>query len=954
LPDGRRRHALAFEGCDPDLEGRESPDRTPTRRCEATASPAGADRAGGRVDGEKSTNAMAAEGTGHVAPDRSQGTLGTFGGVFTPSILTILGIILFLRLGFVVGEGGLARALVIILLANTISVLTSFSLAAVATNFTVKGGGDYYLISRTLGREFGGALGIVLYLAQSISIAFYAIGFGEAVAEVGGFAHPASAQVAAAIAVAALFVLAWLGADWATRFQFVIMAILFAAIAAFFVGGFLRWDAGRLAENWVHSGDLPFWALFALFFPAVTGFTQGVSMSGDLKDPGKSLPRGTFLAVGISFVVYLATAVVLAGSAPRSLLLADYGVMRSVAPIAGLVDAGVIAATLSSALASFLGAPRILQSLARDRIFPAFTPFAVGSGAQGNPRRGVLLSGVIAMGGVALGSLNLIAPVVAMFFLISYGLLNYATYYEARAESPSFRPRFRWFDKRLSLVGCLCCLGAMLAIQPAAGIVAVSLLTAIYHTIKRTRTPERWADSSRSAHFQRVRVHLHAMSEELEHPRDWRPVILAFSDDAERRERIIRFASWIEGGSGMTTAVRVIVGEGARARKARAEAAVELRQEIVEKGLTAFPLVVASADPEDAFPAIVQASGLGPIRANTLLLNWFDQERVAEDRPGLRAYGRYLRAALRLDCNVVILEARAAALERLATVPPRDRRIDVWWRDDTTSRLSLLLAYLMSRSDDWKGATIRVLLMAEPDQPRAELLERMRARLEDVRIVATPEVVFAPDAVKVKVESREADLVFLPFALEGEEPVGPFGGPLDDLLHSARLTACVLAVQDPALDAEPDEGKAGELAAALDAAERAEEKARAAEKEATKAAENARKAAKRLARLIEETAGQNEAAARETDAAAADSRTERAVEAELRATEAAKAGEDSPTREPPPEEQERERLARELREAEEEAEKASRRAAKQRVKADDARRESENLGREAVDGEGKV
>jgi hypothetical protein len=230
----------------------------------------------------------------------------------------------------------------------------------------------------------------------------------------------------------------------------------------------------------------------------------------------------------------------------------------------------------------------------------------------------------------------------------------------------------------------------------------------------------------------------------------------------------------------------------------------------------------------------------------------------------------------------------------------------------------------------------------------------MRARLEDVRIVATPEVVFAPDAVKVKVESREADLVFLPFALEGEEPVGPFGGPLDDLLHSARLTACVLAVQDPALDAEPDEGKAGELAAALDAAERAEEKARAAEKEATKAAENARKAAKRLARLIEETAGQNEAAARETDAAAADSRTERAVEAELRATEAAKAGEDSPTREPPPEEQERERLARELREAEEEAEKASRRAAKQRVKADDARRESENLGREAVDGEGKV
>ena len=148
---------------------------------------------------------------------RPSGTLGTFAGVFTPSILTILGIILFLRLGYVVGSAGLGRALLILLLANGISVLTTFSLSAIATNLKVKGGGDYYLISRTLGMEFGGSIGIVLYLAQSVSIAFYCIGFGEVISALLGGGHPLLPQIVAAAAVAFLFIFAWLGADVATR-----------------------------------------------------------------------------------------------------------------------------------------------------------------------------------------------------------------------------------------------------------------------------------------------------------------------------------------------------------------------------------------------------------------------------------------------------------------------------------------------------------------------------------------------------------------------------------------------------------------------------------------------------------------------------------------------------------------------------------------------------------------
>ena len=490
----------------------------------------------------------------------TKGTLGTFAGVFTPSVLTILGIILFLRLGFVVGNAGLGRALIILALANGISILTSVSLSAIATNLRVKGGGDYYLISRTLGLEFGGAIGIVLFLAQSVSIAFYCIGFGEVINAILATEISRLPQIIAALAVSFLFILAWLGADWATKFQYVVMSILTAALISFFVGGYIKWDTALLIQNWSASeSSLGFWVLFAIFFPAVTGFTQSVSMSGDLKDPGKSLPRGTFTAVGISIIVYFIAAVVLAAALPAEVLKGDYGAMNRVAYLAVLITAGVIAATLSSAMASFLGAPRILQSLAADRIFPFLNPFAKGYGPSKNPRRGVLLSAGIAYATIVLGQLNLIAGVVSMFFLISYGLLNYATYYEARGASPSFRPRFRYFNKWLSLAGALACLGTMMAIDFRAGIVAIAVLFAIFQYLRRTAGPSRWADSRRSYHIQRIREHLLTAANEPEHPRYWRPQILAFSDDTERRSQLLRFAAWIEGGSGLTTDRKSVV-----------------------------------------------------------------------------------------------------------------------------------------------------------------------------------------------------------------------------------------------------------------------------------------------------------------------------------------------------------------------------------------------------------
>ena len=829
-----------------------------------------------------------------------RGTLGTFSGVFTPSVLTILGIILFLRLGFVVGNAGLGRALIILALANGISVLTSVSLSAIATNLKVKGGGDYYLISRTLGLEFGGAIGIVLFLAQSVSIGFYCIGFGEVINALVGGEMSHLPQIIAALAVSFLFILAWLGADWATKFQFVVMSILIAALFSFFIGGYINWNPALLARNWsAPQSSLGFWTLFAIFFPAVTGFTQGVSMSGDLKDPGKSLPRGTFTAVGVSIIVYFMAAVVFAAALPADVMIGDYGAMKRVAYFAVLITAGVIAATLSSAMASFLGAPRILQSLAADRIFPFLNPFAKGSGPNENPRRGVLLSTGIAYATIGLGQLNLIAAVVSMFFLISYGLLNYATYFEARAASPSFRPRFRYFNKWLSLAGALACLGTMMAVDFRAGIVAIAVLFAIFQYLKRTAGPSRWADSRRSYHIQRMREHLLAAAGEPEHPRYWRPQILAFSNDSQRRSQLLKFASWIEGGSGLTTAVRIIEGEGLKVIKLKAEAATELQLDIQKSGSQAFPLVVAAPNLQLGIQSVVQSYGIGAIKANTILLNWMGESPKAILGLSGNDFGRNIRSAYLHGCNVVILDVKADKWAAMQETEEHKRYVDVWWWGGATSRLMLLIAYLMTRHADWDQSKIRLLAVDDGQRPDLTI-DSVREMLEEVRIEAEPEIVRDVDADTFAEYSADAAVTFIPFRIKNNQIVDLFGNPMEKTIFLLPVTAMVLAAEDIELDAEPEEGAAGEMAEAIDTRDDAREKARAAVKKADKAAAAAEKTKEKAEELKKKADG-------------TDSHTLAAVE-------------------------------KDVEEAEKEAEKMSRKAAKAEVKAQTAAQEAESSG----------
>jgi len=783
----------------------------------------------------------------HSAPDSEApapstgtlGTLGTFAGVFTPSILTILGIILFLRLGYVVGTAGVSRMLLIIALANIISVLTTFSLSAVATNLKVRGGGDYYLISRTLGVEFGGAIGIVLFLAQAVSIAFYCIGFGEALASILDLSGGHAPQLIALGAIGFLFILAWIGADLATKFQFVVMVLLVAAIGSFFWGALPRFDTGLLARNWATPAQAqPFWVIFAIFFPAVTGFTQGVSMSGDLKNPGHSLPRGTFAAVGLSILVYFAVALCLAAALPLSTLSQDLTSLRSVSGWGFLVDAGVIAATLSSAMASFLGSPRILQSLAGDRVFPLLTPFAQGHGPGNNPRRGVLLAAAIAVATVAMGQLNLVARIVSMFFLVSYGLLNYATYYEARAASPSFRPRFRWFDYRLSLVGFIACLGVMLAIDFKSGAAAVAIIAAIHQYLQRTAGPARWAAGQRSHFLQRARRNLLAAVEEPSHPRDWRPCTLVVLNADEHLSPIMDFAGWLEGKSGVTTAVRLIEARGLQARLKTASIEEELRRELKAHPTRAFALCVAAPDVPSRWVTLVQSVGMGPFRTNTLLLEWTATNPQTENLTGALIQSPSLRVIHRLGCNVILLVPPPGGFETSEQARQHPPAIDVWWAGDKTSRLMLILAYLMTRNTVWQNAAIRVLA-TNYEADSQENQENLAQVLEEARIQAQPVILPHADIAQLSVLSAEAALTFIPFRFGRNKPQDYQGNTLAGPPRGLHAAALVLAAEELDWDAAPEEGPPGELAAALDAWNEAEKRSQNASRDAEQAAQQA-------------------------------------------------------------------------------------------------------------------
>ncbi len=728
-------------------------------------------------------SASTAAGTTAATSDEKpqRGGLGTFGGVFTPSVLTILGVIMFLRFGQVTGNVGLERTIVIVLVANLVSVLTSTSLAAIATNTRVKGGGDYYLISRSLGLEFGGAIGAVLYIAQSISVGFYVVGFTEALTQVTGaltipgsilgmavppeiaaLSPTAIGQIVSTVVCLLLFAVAYKGADIATKLQYVIMAALTLALASFFWGASQHWDPSLLEQNLGEAaGGKGFWVVFAIFFPAITGFTQGVSMSGDLANPTKSLPRGTFMAVGVSLLVYLALPFVFANTVSREHLMGDAGAatMKRISTFSWLIDAGVYAATLSSALASFMGAPRILRAMSMDRLFPGSGFFAQADKPGAEPRRAIGLSLVIALACIWGGDLDALAGVVTMFFLLSYGAMNYATFVEGFSRNPSFRPRFKLTGWRTALTVAVVCAAVMFAISPLATVVSLLVLVGLHRYLMHRDLDNPAGDARRGFYVQRIKDYLIKLGERPPHPRNWRPVVIAATLPGEDGRPIAQFAQAVSSGQGILTMAVVLRGKfhdmiGERRRQQ------QMLERFVRTGEQRFFYEVPIADTySHGIRSLLMTHGIGHLRPNTLMLYWSS---------GLESeYMEVLTDASALGYNVVLLHPQESSspfsTDAASIVGSRERRIDIWWRGRDNGSLSLLMAHLVRETRDWRGCTIRLLRIvtgvAEMEGSEREMVElvessRIEAKVTIVHSKGSPFDVIAD-------ESGDAHLVFV-------------------------------------------------------------------------------------------------------------------------------------------------------------------------------------------------
>ncbi len=541
----------------------------------------------------------------------STAKFGTLAGVFTPCTLTILGVIMFLRFGYVVGQAGLWYALAIVAGAKAITLLTTLSLSAIATNTEVKGGGAYFLISRSLGVEFGGAIGLVFFLAQAISVAMYVIGFSEAVVATMGSGW--SMGSIASVTNVMVFICVFIGAGWTIKIQYLILAVLGLSLVSFYVGAWQAFEPAILAANSAphFQGGESFFTIFALFFPAVTGVMAGANMSGDLRDPARAIPSGTLAAVLVTGAVYVSQAILLAGSRPSDVLINSNMVMGEIAVWPVLITAGVFAATLSSALGSMMGAPRILQALARDHVFASLRFFGTGSGDANEPRRAIVLTFLIAQVCILLADLNTIAPLITMFFMITYGLLNLATFYESITKNPSYRPRFRFCNWMTSLAGAIGCAGVMFLIDWVWALIAIVVMWLLHWHISRHEIEARWGDLQSGLLFERTRTNLLRLEDQLYHPKNWRPIVLALSGATWTRPHLAVYGHWFTSGHGILTLGQIITGEIEDLLERRVNQERLLRDFIREEQLQAFPAVLVAPYLSDGIESLIQCEGLG-------------------------------------------------------------------------------------------------------------------------------------------------------------------------------------------------------------------------------------------------------------------------------------------------------------------------------------------------------
>jgi amino acid transporter len=651
---------------------------------------------------------------------------GAFAGVYTPTILTILGVIMYLRHGQVVGNAGLLGAIVIVLLAHIITITTGLSVSSMATNTRVGAGGAFAIISQSLGVEVGGSIGVPLFLAQAVSVAMYVVGFAEAWQII--FAGHSFALVSI-LTFALVCAIAFISIRFAARIQFIILGIVAFSLLSIFLGSFpIAAHTGLIEEPQIW-GTFPrwdFWRAFTIFFPAVTGIMTGISLSGTLREPRKSLPTGTMGAVATGLVVYVLLAYWLSRAAtPQDLADPNNRVLVERALFGWAVLAGMLAATFSSALGTLIAAPQVMQALAAHRVMPLGHVFARET-PSGEPRQAMMATVVVSFLALVFsivgGGLDAIAPVITMFFLLTYSMLNVVVLVEQRLDMVSFRPTFS-IPPVIPFVGAVFCIFVMFLVSPTFGLVAIGLVVALYAYLARRELVATSSDV-RSGLFMAVAewaaTRIGSVPEAPE--RRWKPSVLVPVDTTGVLAGSYRFLCAMTAPQGRVHILGLSSPDDDEALK-DLDILVEA---FANDGIYARRTILEAGDYVEGVRTATQVLGSTFFRPNILFLRLHRDSDLQELQ---RLVDR--TAAYRMG---IVLLARHPVIEL-----GRERLLNVWvspqgpeWEPDlhlSNMDLALLLAYKLRRN--WDGQIN--LCMAVPD---AETRAKAEAFLDELVTLA--------------------------------------------------------------------------------------------------------------------------------------------------------------------------------------------------------------------------
>ncbi|XP_013987187.1 solute carrier family 12 member 5 isoform X5 [Salmo salar] len=801
--------------------------------------------------------------------------LGTLMGVYLPCIQNIFGVILFLRMTWMVGIGGVIGSFIIVFMCCSTTMLTAISMSAIATNGVVPAGGSYYMISRSLGPEFGGAVGICFYLGTTFAGAMYILGSIEllliyilpqaAIFKMEGL-EGAEAEAAmlnnmrvyGTIVLSFMATVVFVGVKYVNKLALLFLACVILSILAVYAGviktaieppdfpvcmlgnrpliskgfdvcaktlesgngtvttklwkifcdtpflnatcdeyfannnvSFIQGIPGvmsgilkeNLFGNYLEKGNLVakigiatvegpdetltnsnryvladitsfFTLLVGIYFPSVTGIMAGSNRSGDLRDAQKSIPIGTIMAITTTSLVYM-SAVVLFGACIDGVVLRDkFGegvngnlVIGTLAwPSPWVIVIGSFFSTCGAGLQSLTGAPRLMQAISRDGVVPILRVFGHGK-ANGEPTWALLLTACICEIGILIASLDAVAPILSMFFLMCYMFVNLACALQTLLRTPNWRPRFKFYHWALSFLGMSLCLSLMFICSWFYAIVAMVIAGSIYKYIEFHGAEKEWGDGIRGISLSAARYALMRLDEGPAHTKNWRPQLLVLvSTDVEQnveQPRLLSLTNQLKAGKGLTIVGTALAGTYLENHPQAQRAEQSLRKLMETEKVKGFCQVTISSNMRDATSHLLQASGLGGLMHNTVLVSWPRNWKQADDHQTWRDFIELVRETTAAHLALLVPK-------NIAAFPSNGERfseghIDVWWIVHDGGML-MLLPFLLRQHKVWRKCRMRIFTVAQMDDNSIQMKKDLTTFLYHLRIDAEVEVVEMHDS----------------------------------------------------------------------------------------------------------------------------------------------------------------------------------------------------------------